>query len=92
MSLFRLLAFFVVGCVLFGHRLLLRISSSGVIILLSCVGNWGGLRRGAQSTVWKLILCEVFAHLVESIDRPEGELGDLDPAVVHRFSVHHNDH
>ena len=46
------------------------------------------LRRGPKGAVGQLILSEVFAHLVKSIDCPKSKLGYLNPAIVHRLSVH----
>ena len=55
------------------------------------VSRWGSLLRlGSQGTIWQLVLCEILAHLVESVDGPESQFGYLNPAVVHSFSVHND--
>ena len=50
------------------------------------------LGRCSQGSIRKLILCEVLAHFIESIDGPKCQFGHLNPAIVHSFRVHHDEH
>lgn len=44
----------------------------------------------ADLPVRQLVLREVLAHFVQTIDCPQGQFRHLHPSVVHRFRVHHN--
>ena len=73
--------------VVLGRRRLIVIILSIIVLSLRWL-LWGG----SQGPIRQLILGEVLAHFVQSIDGPESQLGHLDPPIVHRLRVHHDDH